>query len=670
MKTTSSATPAMTLDLPRICARAFSLALLLASFLAVTAFAANPRGGDKPVFRVEADLARARISALSWDTEGGDRARVNLLRPGMSVRLLIKSGGQWRASDSLAARVERPGALETRYHLEVAPNTELEWRIRQAQSELAMVWRMKGPGLTNVQGLELAFPFDPRATATTLVPAAWDADAKLELPAIISAPDLGQVRLVSTPDPKLKGRLVGSRANHTVDFTLELPLPRDGRAITLSFKPVCLPTPAGLKDKSLWPAARRGWFNAFQPSAQWGDQGNRFSAPAGVLANNVVSDPVSCLLQLWADQALLTPKFSSEIRLPDSVRRTVDWWLDHRTKPTGEVYAYWDHADMLDANASPLIAAWDYVEATGDRHWLAQRLERLEFIADYLVKRDVDSDGLVESTHSGNRGTLIEPMRAGSAYDTINAGGKDAYCNALIYRAWCCLSDLERQLKRRAAQARYAERAARLKAAYSRTFLNPQTGWLAWWKSEDGELHDLASPMINSLAVCYGLVQPQAGRDMLGRLWNKIESVGFKRFDLGVPITLTPVPRGDYLRGITGCGVPSKEDGSDTFGQYLNGGCLVNDAVYFITALHMVGEPVKGDLVLRAMLERQVRGAFSNGGGFQNGVVNEYPRGAEFFTWDGQTCGYEGHLTYSYAFLQTVLLREPAFRQKLLRPLL
>jgi hypothetical protein len=37
---------------------------------------------------------------------------------------------------------------------------------------------------------------------------------------------------------------------------------------------------------------------------------------------------------------------------------------------------------MLDANASPLIAAWDYVEATGDRRWLARRIERLEFIAD------------------------------------------------------------------------------------------------------------------------------------------------------------------------------------------------------------------------------------------------------------------------------------------------
>ena len=30
------------------------------------------------------------------------------------------------------------------------------------------------------------------------------------------------------------------------------------------------------------------WFNGIQPSAEWGDQGNPYSAPAGILANNVL----------------------------------------------------------------------------------------------------------------------------------------------------------------------------------------------------------------------------------------------------------------------------------------------------------------------------------------------------------------------------------------------
>ena len=71
--------------------------------------------------------------------------------------------------------------------------------------------------------------------------------------------------------------------------------------------------------------------------------------------------------------------------------------------------------------------------------------------------------------------------------------------------------------------------------------MNPQTGWLAWWKSADGELHDYASPIVNGLAIEYGLVEPDQGREILDRLWKKIDEVGFTRFDLGVPPMLMPV---------------------------------------------------------------------------------------------------------------------------------
>jgi hypothetical protein len=617
---------------------------------------------DQPVLRVQADSRTATLPLLSWDTEGGDRAKCNLLRAGISLRQRTA-----KSSVSLTGEAEKSGAGEVRFQM-AASGARIAWTLRTAEGGLTM----RFSGLKDhADQLELVFPFNPRMAATTLLPARWESDGSFRLPAVLSAPDFGQM-LLSCNGDALKGRLRGSRANHTLDFTLELPTLHPGKTITLTMTPLRLPAPTALKDQSLWPAARRGWFNAIQPSAEWGDQGNPFSAPAGVLANNVLSDAVSCLVNMWADQVFLTPRFSSGIHPMDLVRRTIDWWLDFRTRPTGAVVAYWDYTDMFDTNASLLIAAWDYVEDTHDRAWLARRIERLEFIADYLVRRDVDSDGLVESTHSGNSGTLKEPMRSDSAYDTINSGHKNAYCNAMIYRAFRCLADLEGQLKRDRRQADFSQRAARLKAAYLKTFENPDTGWLAWWRSEDGRLHDLSAPMISSLAVCNGLVDPVRGRKMLNRLWAKIEAVGFRRFDLGVPFTLTPVPRGDYLMGLPPgtCGIPAREDGSDTFGQYLNGGCLVNDAVYFITALHIVGEGEKGDRILKAMLARQEKGVFPNGGGFQNGVVNEYPKGAEFFTWDGKTCGYEGHLTYSYSFLQAVLLRDPAVRSRLFRPVL
>ena len=84
--------------------------------------------------------------------------------------------------------------------------------------------------------------------------------------------------------------------------------------------------------------ARRGWFNIWQPSARWGDQGNPFSAPAGMLGNNVISDPASCSLWFYADQAFWTPEVSPGLSMMPLVRRTLEFWLDDkRMRPTGEV---------------------------------------------------------------------------------------------------------------------------------------------------------------------------------------------------------------------------------------------------------------------------------------------------------------------------------------------
>ena len=263
--------------------------------------------------------------------------------------------------------------------------------------------------------------------------------------------------------------------------------------------------------------ARRGWFNLFQVSAQWGDQNNPGAgSPEGVWANNVISDPVSGLLYLLGDHALLVPDLAPGVSAAPLVRHTVDWWLDQRSDKNGNITLYGKVGPSisLDANAGPLIAAWDYVEASGDTRWLQQRIERLELTADLLAKCNIDGDGLVESP-SGL-----------TAYDVVQVRHKDMYCNALVYRAWRCMADLEAKTGRKEKQIRYTQLANRLKADFFRTFYNPATGWLAWWKTPDGQLHDYASPPLNGLAIEYGLVEPDqgarswdgSGKDRSGRL--------------------------------------------------------------------------------------------------------------------------------------------------------
>lgn len=618
--------------------------------------------------RVETGATRAEITALSWDTEGSGREKMNLLRPQTMVGLRVRVAGQWRNGIDLPTRVETNAQDGVSYWITVAPDTEINWRVRSDNGSLTLQFGGQGPALGTIEGLELVFPFAPGVTPVTALSSDWNPAGNFRLPALVSAPDFGQMLLTekSTAADRqtvVKAILDGSRKDKYVNLVLELAVPRAGTVDTLSFVPHFLSPPAGLADAALWAQARRGWYNIWQPSARWGDQGNPFSAPAGMLANNVISDPASCSLWFYADQAFWTPEVAPGVSMMPLVRRTIEFWLSgKRTRPSGEVVCYWDYGNFLDANAGPLIAAWDYVEATGDTEWLGKHLAKLELIADFLAKRDVDNDGLVEATQSGNRGTLKQPARSCGWFDALNMGHKDAYCNALIYRAWRCLADLEHKLGREEQRARYTQLADKLKSAYAKTLLNPATGWLAWWKSADGELHDYAAPTINGLAIEYGLVPPAQGREILAKLRKKMDEVGFKRFDLGVPPMLVPVLRADYLQP-DGCGIPRKEDGTDTVGYYMNGGITAGHVLHFLAAHYVVGDPEPADKILRAMLEREGLGEF------QNGVRDAYPTGMDWTTWDGKPSGYEGYLADSFRFLQAVLLRESKFRDKLYRPL-
>lgn len=615
-----------------------------------------------PILRWEGASTRPTIAFLSWDTEGGTRAERNLLRAGQAVAPRVRCNDHWLPVPEVpAVRVSAPAGTAV-YLIPFDTDAQLRWTITSDAGSLDMSFATTGSRAASLEAIQIRFPFDPGVTPTTVLPTQWNDPGQLHLPAVISAPDFGQLLLADPEARAWRGRLEGSRADKVVDLVLELASVRPGETYSLALRPLRLAAPEGLKDASLWEQARRGWFGTWQPTAQWGDQNRPFSAPPGLLANNVISDPASCSLWFYADQAMWTPQIAPDVSLAPLLRRTIDFWLLQRTRPTGEVICYWDYGNFLDANAGPLIATWDYIEMTGDTPWLAERIERCELIADFLARRDVDQDGMVEAVQSGNYGTLQQPARSCAWFDALNCGHKDGYTNALIYRAWRCLAELETRLGRHEQSARYQRLADRLQATYAETLYNPATGWLAWWRSEDGELHDYATPIVNGMAIEYGLVPPEQGREILARLWAKIDAVGFTRFDLGVPPMLVPVRRGDYLLP-DALGIPQREDGTDTLGHYQNGGITAGQVLHFLAAHYVVDQPDRADQVLRAMLQRQARGEF------QNGVRDAGGQGIDWTDWQGNPTGYEGYLADSFRFLQAVLLREAPFRARLYRPL-
>jgi hypothetical protein len=471
---------------------------------------------------------------------------------------------------------------------------------------------------------------------------------------------------VSSPDLlSLTGRIEGSRRQRWITVMLDLPLPNPGNPIHLAFTPVVLPLPDGCTRKDPWQAGRRGWFNLIQFSS--GASGGS-DAVKGVWANNTLSDPVSALVYMLGDATLLVPELAPGVTMPPLLRHAVEYWLDEKTSIEGMV-AYTaagtagvgdldepaggspsQNQNVMDANPAVLIGAWCYVKATHDLPWLQSRITGLEKLAAFMLRRDIDGDGLTESRQSGNSGSR-PPRNPDCAWDCYCSGHKNAYVNALAYRSWKNLADLERLLDRKQQASLYQQQADRLKTVFLKTFYNPETGWLGFWRSRDGKLHDLAMDTPTSIGIAYGLISPEEGRPMLEKYWQALEQSGFDRFDLGVPLNVRPVPREEMEEYFE-------------FQQFLNGGCGVSNTAWLLDALWQVGMTREANLIFDAMLKRQKNGVFKNGGGFQNGFVDQMGLGAEVFDWQGRPAGYEGHLVYCWSFLHTLLLRDPVIRDR------
>jgi len=584
------------------------------------------------------------IHFLSWDNEGGGMAQRNLLRPKTAIALRGHDGAQLKSIDD-------PGRIA----IKITAGGGFDFNVFGGRSTTAR------------SGLRLVVPFDPRTSAVSVLPARIDDSQRFYLPAIVSAPGFGQMLVTAGQGADGATRFEGSRRDKILDWSIELPPLRAEQMVTFSFRPMVLPPPAGVTDKARWDLARRAWLNVLQATARWGETRSADSAPAGVLGNNILSDPVSSCLFIYADHAFCMPQLAPGISGMDLVGRTLDWWLEKRMLPSGEVPGYTRFTDFTDTNPSILISAWDYAEATGDRRWLEKRIAALERVANFQASRDIDGDGLIEAVQSGNAGTLTLHQRSCSAYDAVNCGHKDSYSNILTYRAFRCLADLEAKLGRTGRQRHYNLLADKLQASFVKVLFNHETENVVGWISRDGQVHDYLVPAISCLAITYGLVDRQQGKRTLKRLRDKLTERGFTRYDLGMPMSLVPIRRLDYMLG-GAPGAPQRDDGADTFGLYLNGGIATGDALRFLTAHYVVGEKEFADSMLDRMLARVPKGDYADGG-FPIGIVNQYPLGAEFLDWKGNPCGYEGLMTHGYHFLDAVCLREPQMRARLHRPL-
>jgi hypothetical protein len=481
-------------------------------------------------------------------------------------------------------------------------------------------------------------------------------DGSVQLPAILHLPDEGTLRITSNP---AKGLALAYEALRSA----EAPSPnqpaaeREGDYAKVTFSPASVATPdidytldvvaihprlPELAGDSRFDGFRRNWLNIFQLNPQ-----------LRVLANNVASDPCPFTLFEYSSVAERTPPLAPGLMAMDLIRQTLDRYLSgmkgygmagYRNDPKTPY-------DFLDTYPSLLIAASDYVRGSHDDAWLKQNYAGLKDWDTKMLAMDPHGTGLLEYPASGNSGSWPEELRLRPAnwWDDVGFGHQDAYSNALAYHALVGMAEMARRANRPEDAQLYASRAEKLQSVYFRTFYNPATGVLAGWRSADGELHDYYFLFVNSAAIVYGLVPPDKANQIMDRLLAKMKDVGYTHFEYGLPGNLIPIRREDYAHHILSSGGGKKEDGSDGFQIYQNGGATASFAYFTLQALYQLGRRKEADAILLPMLR-----GFEDGG-FQGFGSNG--KSLDWKAWDGTPHGYEGLLVDSYQAPLAVLSR-------------
>jgi hypothetical protein len=614
------------------------ISAILLTVASVAAQTANTPQYQSAFMRVELAPDQPAFVALVLDSLGKGKLSANPLRP--------------------------PEPAKRTYQLRRAGST-FEYRPTAASETTPPAWtfefsarriRLRSHFAVGDPPPPLALNFNPHLNHATLL-GMLNEDGSVRLPALLHLPDLGTLRITSrTPGASALGfdarrfdeiqmakreAPAGTAADYVhITFSAASSLVHD---VDYDLEVVAIhPEVPGIEHDARFDGFRRNWLNIFQLNPR-----------ERVLANNAASGPCACTVYEYSSVAMRTPPLAPGLTALDMIRQTLDRYLNGMNALGMNGYnSPTSYAQFMETYPSLMIAAGDYVRGTNDHVWLERNYSRLKAWAMKILAWDVDGDGLLEYPLSGNYNSWPEDkflLRPANWWDTIGFAHKDAYSNALAYHALVNMAEIARQANQPGDVQFYSARAEKLRSVYFQTFFDPQTGVLAGWKSTDGQLHDYYFTFVNSVAITYGLVPRDKANLIMDRLLAKMKEVGYTHFEYGLPGNLIPIRHGDYVDRDKRFGGSSKEDGSDGFQIYENGGATASFVYYTLQALYDLGRHKDADAILFPMLAAFKKGGFQGVGA--NGMTYDWK------AWDGTPHGYEGLLVDGYQALLAVLSR-------------
>ncbi|HEV2494057.1 MAG TPA: hypothetical protein VG204_13410 [Terriglobia bacterium] len=493
----------------------------------------------------------------------------------------------------------------------------------------------------------LLMDFDLQLCHATLLGLMND-DGSVRLPALLHLPDHGTFRITSKARPglSLSYEVLPYPGQDPKRKFLRVVFPGASRALPrlqFALQAVAIyPGGAKVDGDPRFDGFRRNFLNIFQQSPHFRS-----------LANNAASDACAIVAYEYGEVALEAPPLAPGLTALDLLRQTLDRYLGGMKGcgMTGYNAGTKNETgfDFLDAYPSLVIAGADYVLGSKDESWLRMNYSGLRGWAAKMLAFDTDGDGLLEYSQTRQSGPWPWNHPA-NWWDAIWFTNKDAYSNALAYRACLQMAKVARLAGKPEDERYYSTRAEKLRSVYAATFYNPDTGVLAGWKDKSGKLHDYYFTSVNGMAIAYGLVPRTQANQIMDRMLAKMKEVGYDRFDLGLPGNLIPIRKEDYNAVGIEWGGPERDDGSDAFQNYENGGATACFVYYTLDALYWLGRRQEADRILFPLLRSFEDGGFQGRG--PGGRTYDWKR------WDGTPKGYEGLLADGYLSLLAVLSRQ------------
>ena len=209
----------------------------------------------------------------------------------------------------------------------------------------------------------------------------------------------------------------------------------------------------------------------------------------------------------------------------------------------GGGYGYYRNL-YLDSDPVLVSAAGRLHQLQPERAWLEQLAPGLSAAVERILG-EIGTEGLVVCRDlSGNSGSFRWSC---NGMDVVGFGHLDAYVNALCYRALRNATALLHALGQDKVAARCRAASAGIRAAYTRLLVNPETGWVAGWRSQDGTLHDYAFTWVNGPALAFGLLEAEDARRALRNLEQLRNELGMSSAQLGLPLNLLPIRADDHM---------------------------------------------------------------------------------------------------------------------------